>query len=107
MVNIKMMMDEITKVIMCPLIGYKMRIMNSSSRKLVGTKGKVIDETKNMIIFESKIKGTTKKAIKKIMKKGNIFEVKSNGKKIIITGDKIMFRPEEKAKKIKLEIINR
>ncbi len=82
--------------LLCPLIGLQTRIVSSSSKELIGIEGKVIDETKNTIIVERDSK------IRRIMKKGNSFEVSIQGKKVKIEGDKIMFRPEEKAKSIKL-----
>ena len=80
----------------CPLIGLEAEVVSSSSKELLGVNGKIIDETKNMVVFENKNK------IKKIRKKGNVFEISFEGKKIRIIGDKIMFRPEEKAKNIKI-----
>ena len=44
------------------LIGLSIEVISSKNRTLVGLKGKVIDETKNMFTIE------TQKGIKKIMK---------------------------------------
>lgn len=89
-------MDFRNQVLLCPLIGLEMEVVSSSSRELIGTKGKIIDETKNLVVVE---KG---KDVRNIVKKGNVFEVKFMGKKVKINGDGIVYRPEEKAKNIKI-----
>lgn len=94
-------MEDKHQVMLCPLIGLEMRIVSSSSRELVGAEGKAIDETKNLVVLE---KGNK---IRKITKNGNIFEVLFKGKKTIIKGSEIMFRPEEKAKNIKIREKNK
>lgn len=83
-------------VLLCPLIGLETEIVSSSSKESVGIRGKTIDETKNMVFIESKEK------VRKVSKKGNVFEVLIKGKKIKVRGDDILFRPEEKAKNIRL-----
>lgn len=78
----------------------KMKLKYFVKSELIGRKvkvgkheGKIIDETKNMLIIE------TKKGIKKIPKKGKIFEFKYKGKKIKIEGNFLIGRPEERIKK--------
>lgn len=84
------------QVMICPLIGLTARIVSSSSKELLGLDGKIIDETKNTIVIESNEK------IRKIPKKGKIFEVTFKDEKIKIKGDHILFKPEEKAKNIRI-----
>lgn len=72
------------------IIGEDIEIIESSDRNIVGYKGKVIDETKNII----KVRG-----IRDII-------VQKNGTSIIVGNqivrmDSIKFRPEEKIKKIR------
>lgn len=55
--------------------------------------GKIIDETKNMLIIECKEK------IKKAIKKGNDFEFELDGQKLKIEGKMLVGRPEERIKK--------
>ncbi|MDD5022836.1 MAG: ribonuclease P protein subunit [Candidatus ainarchaeum sp.] len=101
------------KVLICPLIGLYAKVVRSSSKEMEGFEGKVIDETKNMLVFESEndlnrnrfkyLKNQNfSNEIKKISKKGKIIEVSFEGEKIAVNGDEIMFRPEEKAKNIKI-----
>jgi len=55
------------------------------------TKGKIIDETKNMILIEVH-DGKRKKAVKK----NSIFIFKTEGKKVKIEGSIIASRPEDR-----------
>jgi len=75
------------------LIGLKVEIENSSNKFHIGIKGLVVDETKNLLIIE------TKAGIKKIQKKGTNFIFKiPNGKKIKVNGTIIAKRHEERVK---------
>lgn len=76
------------------LIGLEVEIINSSSRNLIGLRGKVVDETKNMLTIE------TKKGERKLQKVANEFLFfLENGEKVKIKGKEILFRPEERTKK--------
>jgi len=72
-------------------IGLKAKVMMSRDKSLEGVEGKIIDETKNMLIIE------TEKGIKKIAKDVAVFEI--DGHKV--NGKKIRYRPEERIRKIK------
>ena len=72
-------------------IGLKAKVLESSDASLEGIEGVIIDETKNMLIIE------TKKGIKKIAKDIAIFEINGN----IVDGKKIKYRPEDRIGKIK------
>ncbi len=86
-------MRNIEDIIMfVPLIGFNLEVVQSCSKELVGIKGKVVDETKNTLRIETGKKESV------VLKKPNIFLVSVGKKKIRIDGEKIMFRPEEKAK---------
>jgi ribonuclease P protein subunit POP4 len=77
-------------------IGLHVEIANSSQQDLVGLKGKVVDETKNLIIIE---KADGKEV--KIPKAGCEFRFTlDDGSKFDIEGKKISFRPEERPKKV-------
>jgi ribonuclease P protein subunit POP4 len=77
-------------------IGIPVEIIKSASRKLIGLRGKIVDETKNLLVLE------TEKGIKRIQKNGNTFLFGlESGEKIEVDGKKIMFRPEERPKKIR------
>ncbi len=55
------------------LIGNTIRVVEAKNKKLIGMKGRVIDETKNLIVIE------TEKGIKKLIKKQIKFKIE-NGK---------------------------
>jgi ribonuclease P protein subunit POP4 len=75
------------------LIGLRVEITNSSNKFHNGIKGLVVDETKNLLIIE------TKNKIKKIQKKETtfIFTIPNN-KKIKVNGSIITKRPEDRVK---------
>ena len=58
----------------------------------LGIEGKVIDETKNMVIIE------TKKGIKKVIKMNNKFGLKIGNKIVNIDGKMLNMRPEDRIK---------
>ena len=68
------------------LIGSQLEVVDSKNKSLIGIKGKIIDETKNMLILEN-----GKKLIKTQIK------IKING--IILDGKKLALRPEDRIKK--------
>ena len=77
-------------------VGLTVEIVNSSQRDLVGLKGKVADETKNLIIIE---KEDGKEV--KIPKVSSVFRLTlDDGETVDIDGRKIAFRPHERPKKV-------
>jgi len=68
------------------LIGSKIEVINADNKALVGIKGKIIDETKNMLILDN-----GKKLIKTQV------TIKIEG--IILNGKKLASRPEDRIKK--------
>jgi len=71
------------------LIGLAIEIVEAKNASLNGLKGKIIDETKNMFVIK------TKNATKNIIK--NQVKMKING--IIINGEELVGRSEERIKK--------
>ncbi|MFH1521211.1 MAG: ribonuclease P protein subunit [Candidatus Micrarchaeota archaeon] len=77
-------------------IGLEVEIVNSSQRKLIGLVGKVVDETKNLIVIEK-----TDGHEVKIQKVSSTFRFTTEDKqKVDIAGKKIAFRPHERPKKV-------
>lgn len=93
-------MRNIKNIIYHTFIGLKAKIVNSASIHLIGFEGIIVDETKNMLVFETK-DGKEKR----IQKKPNIFRIYlEDGNTIDINGAGILFRHYERAKKVKKRI---
>jgi ribonuclease P protein subunit POP4 len=76
-------------------IGLEAEIIRCSQRSLVGKKGIIVDETKNLIVVESGGRQV------KIPKVSSQFRVTTeSGEKADIDGKKIAFRPHERPKKV-------
>ena len=82
------MKDKVIDFLRGEFIGKKVEIVDSKNKDLVGIKGKIVDETKNMFEIESK------KATKKIQKK--ICRFKFLPEKIVVDGKIINYRPEDR-----------
>ena len=82
------------------LIGLEVRVEKSANRYLEGIEGKVVDETKNMIVIEGR------NGLKKVSKKGNTFLFNFNNHRVRVSGDLINFRPEDRIKR-GLQILRR
>ncbi len=82
------MEDEIIDFLRGEFIGRKVEIVDSKNKNLVGIKGRIVDETKNM--FEIEWKEKTKKVQKKICR------FKFLPEKIIVDGKIINYRPEDR-----------
>lgn len=77
-------------------IGLPVKIINSSQRRLVGLKGTIVDETKNLIVIE-KVDG---KEIKVPKVSATFRFIVESGDEVDIAGSKISFRPYERPKKV-------
>jgi len=72
------------------LIGKEIKIINSKDKNFLGLEGRIVDETKNTILIE------TKTGTKTVLKSAVDFEIKGSGQKI--KGVTIKKRPEERLK---------
>ena len=92
-------METLQNLKKATLIGLKVEIIRSTQKSLQGLSGKVIDETKNLIVIE--IEKDNKKLEKKIAKIGCIFKftIPGGDDKIEVNGNEIMFRPKDRPKK--------
>jgi ribonuclease P protein subunit POP4 len=71
------------------LIGLETEVLECPNRGLVGTKGKVMMETKNTITVGART----------VPKKGAVLLFNLDGKSVKVSGDKLAARPEERIKK--------
>ena len=85
-------------------IGLEAEIVNSSQRGLIGLKGTIVDETKNLIVIEKAGEaggaGTAGKEAR-IPKNSSTFRITAeSGEEVDVDGRDIPFRPHERAKKV-------
>ncbi len=83
-------------ILFSTFIGLQVEIANSSQRQLVGLKGKVVDETKNLIVVE----GKGGKEIKVPKASSEFRFTLDDGSSLDVEGARIAFRPEERPKKV-------
>lgn len=77
------------------LIGLEVEIINSSQRHLIGLRGTVRDETKNLIVIE-----TSEKEVKVPKVSSEFRFTLEDGDTADVEGRKIAFRPHERPKKV-------
>ncbi len=76
------------------LIGLDVTIVEGSNKDIVGTRGRIIDESRNVLRIESR--GREKVAAKH----SNVFEFElPDGAQVRIDGDLLIARPEDRAAK--------
>lgn len=66
------------------LIGYDIEVVEASNKNYVGIKGRVLDETRNILVVK------TNSNVKKIVKKGCIFRLNKDGRHILVKGDDLV-----------------
>lgn len=74
------------------LIGLEVKIVDASHKNYTKVKGRVVDETKNMLMIDHD--GVEKS----IPKKNTTFRFKINGS-VDVDGSKLLYRPEDRTKK--------
>jgi ribonuclease P protein subunit POP4 len=86
-------MRKPSNIIKHELIGLELRVARSRNQQLIGTEGKIVNETRNMLTI------ITKKGEKKLTKTGNTFEISLPGAKAVeIEGKLLVGRPEMRLK---------
>ncbi|MBD3389699.1 ribonuclease P protein subunit [Candidatus Micrarchaeota archaeon] len=80
--------------LMGEFIGKHLKVLESPVESFYEKEGKIVDETKNTFVIEAG------KKEKIIPKKGSVFEIG----RMIVRGDEIMFRAEERPKKLRKKI---
>lgn len=75
------------------LIGLKAKVIESTDASRVGTAGRIVDETMNVLVIE------TKNGEKKIPKKEVTLKLwLPNKKSVAVQGERIAIRPEDRVK---------
>lgn len=75
------------------LIGLPVKVVESANKANVGLSGKVLDESRQILIIE------TKKGVKKLAKDTCVFSFKIGGQWIKVGGKILVARPEDRVKK--------
>lgn len=74
-------------------IGLDVVVVDANNKSLIGIQGEIVDETKNTFVIQ------TKSGDKEVLKKGASFKTRLNHQEIIIKGDILVGRPEDRIKK--------
>ncbi|MBU0962705.1 MAG: ribonuclease P protein subunit [Nanoarchaeota archaeon] len=74
-------------------IGSYIEVIDSKNKSLIGLKGKIVDETRNIITIK------TSKGEKKLIKNSMKFRLYLKNNTIEIEGKKIVCKPEDRLKK--------
>lgn len=72
------------------MIGRSIEVVDSANKSLLGTKGRIIDETKNTFVV---LDSTRRKVL---LKKQIQFAVEIDGRRIKIDGSRLIKRPEKR-----------
>jgi ribonuclease P protein subunit POP4 len=88
------------------LIGLEVEVLDATDKARIGTKGTLVDETRNMLTIKMTLNNSTEKEVR-IQKKGTKVRVKledgpdGRASTADIECDKIMFRPEDRIKRVR------
>lgn len=74
-------------------IGLRVVVVDAQNKNLIGIEGKIIDETKNTFLIQ------TESSEKNVLKNGASFKLRLDKQEIIIKGDILVGRPEDRIKK--------
>lgn len=74
-------------------IGLNVRVAEAPNPSLIGIKGTVVDETRNLLIIKDE------KKERKIPKEKTEIEIEVGNEKIVIKGKEIIGRPEDRIKR--------
>ncbi len=83
---------NVKDIIKHELIGLKVKVVDSKNKSNIGIQGKIIDETKNTIMIESKGKQ------KRLFKNNITIDVHVDKKIVRINGKLLSGRPKERVK---------
>lgn len=88
-------MQKVRDVLRHELIGLHAEVVNSKNNSLIGIKGKIIGETKNMLTVEMD------NVVKRIIKNMVVINLKTKIGRIRVDGRLLVGRPEDRIKKVR------
>ncbi len=74
------------------LIGLECRVVDATDRGMVGISGRVVDETRNMLVIQ------TRDGRKMVPKRGTRFVFRVDEQVLEVEGESILARPEDRIK---------
>ncbi|MDP2906525.1 MAG: ribonuclease P protein subunit [Nanoarchaeota archaeon] len=77
------------------LIGLEVEVVDAENKSLIGLKGLIVDETKNLLAIEKE------GVVKKVIKSQVMIKVMLEGKAFQIDGKILVGRPEDRLKKVR------
>jgi ribonuclease P protein subunit POP4 len=77
------------------LIGLEVEVVDAENKSLIGLKGLIVDETKNLLAIEKE------GVVKKVIKSQVMIKVLLEGKAFQIDGKILVGRPEDRLKKVR------
>ena len=80
---------NVKNILLHELIGLHCEVIDSKNKSQIGINGEIDNETMKMISINNK----------NVYKKGSIFRINLDGKKLDIDGDYLVGRPEDRIKK--------
>lgn len=86
-------MIDIKDITRHELIGLNVEIVEAKNKSLIGLKGKIIDETKNLLLIQSD------KGVKKVLKDQVTMNIQMKDKKVQLEGKLLVGKPEDRLKK--------
>ena len=88
-------MNRKKELLLSTFIGLKVEVVNSSDSYLIGVSGRVVDETKNLLLIEKE-----DGKVVKIPKVSSVFRFYLNDGEVEVKGSEICFRHFERPKKV-------
>jgi len=86
-------MTDVKDITRHELIGLNVEIVESKNKSLIGLKGKIIDETKSLLLIQSD------KGVKKVLKDQVTINIQMKDKKVQLEGKLLVGKPEDRLKK--------
>jgi ribonuclease P protein subunit POP4 len=80
-------------IVLHELVGLDAEVTRSSDSSQVGTRGVVVDETKNTLVLR------TEKGLKRVVKNISTFKFRKGRKSFFVEGEEINFRSYERIEK--------
>ena len=74
------------------LIGLECKVVSSGNKSLVGLAGRIADETMKTLVLDREKR-------RRIPKQGTVFRIAVGKRSVIINGDMLVARPEDRIKK--------